>query len=150
MLANESQLTSNKNLELDESADLCGILCAYNIKHIYSVQRHDVSDSKLLSENRTILKIGFNDLDSMLELSSQKTIEFDVVNSGKFTHILYWFDFAQKVQREDSYSFNQFAAFSVIDQKLVVDSRIHSKIKINSFFKNSLLHLNFNQLINMC
>lgn len=137
-------------MELDESADLCSILCDYNIKHIYSVQRHDISDSEILSENRTILKIDFDDLDSMLELSSQKTIEFDVVNSGKFTHILYWFDFAQRVQSEDSNSFDQFAAFSVIDQKLVVDSRIHSHIKINSFFKNSLFHLNFDQLINMC
>ena len=125
------------------------ILSDYNIKHLYSIQQHDVNDLKKLSETKTILNIDLNDPDSMLKACGQSNIEFDIIGNGNFTHILYWFELINMNECDknvqNSIIFKQFAAFSVTDKKLTIDSADYTQIKIISFFKNSLLHLKFDR-----
>lgn len=150
-LLKESCLTSNENLHMNTSnsqCDLQSLLSEFQVYHQYAISSNIIRNMKTLSNPCTILKLDL--YNSSQIINETKEVNFKIVNSGEPSHVLYWYELNDETEKiEDNYgqnlnSLNQFAAISLINEKLTVSK--DDNIFMGCKFENDTFHLNFKKL----
>lgn len=149
-LSKECYLTSNKNLHLNSpntQCDLQTLLSEFQVIHQYAVNPNVLKDIKKLTNPCNILTIDLNKSNQITEISSE--VDFNIIDSGVASHVLYWYELDDKelensFEQNFSNSLNQFAAISLINEKIEIDQDYENKtIFMESIVKNDTFVLNY-------